>query len=188
MGKRNPKAAEREARVIKALAGIQNGTYKSLGDAAKQLNVSRSTLCDRMNQTKSRAQARQDMQNLTPAEEKALVRWITQVARTGFPARHSTVREMAEAIRLRRVSEINACNAELISYEPLGKNWVSRFVKRHPQLGTARGRAIESSRIKETTPEKLRQWFDEFKRFVDEHNVDPKNIYNMDETGFSIGT
>jgi len=82
---------------------------------------------------------------------------------------------MAEAIRLRRVSEINACNAELISYEPLGKNWVSRFVKRRPQLGTTRGRAIESSRIKETTAEKLRQWFDEFKRFVDEHNVDPKN-------------
>ena len=30
-------------------------------------------------------------------------------------------------------------------------------------------------------------WFDELRRVIDEHNISPSNIYNMDESGFSIG-
>src|SRR5436305_1663021 len=95
---------------------------------------------------------------------------------------------MAEAIRMQRLYKINDASAEYVSYEPLGEQWVTRFLERHPQLQTVVGHTIEESRVKESSHEKLLWWFNEFKRVVAEYNVDPKNIYNMDETGFSIGT
>jgi hypothetical protein len=95
---------------------------------------------------------------------------------------------MAEIVRLRRVAQINDSSIELVSYPPLGKDWAQRFIKRHPQLGSVFGLSIEAARIKEASPEKLMHWFDEFKRVIEEENIRPEDIYNMDETGFSLGT
>ena len=95
---------------------------------------------------------------------------------------------MAEAIRIQRIRKINTDESEHVSYPKLGKNWVSRFLKRHPNLHTVRGRSIEATRIRESSPEVLKKWFEEFKRVIEELGVDIENIYNMDETGFSIGT
>ena len=137
---------------------------------------------------KSRTEARVNQQALSPAEEIALVRWITRITATGYPATHPLLREMAQIIRLRRVAQINDSSIELVSYPPLSKDWVQRFLKRHPQLGTVFSLSIEASRIKEATPERLMRWFNEFKRVIDEENIRLEDIYNMDETGFALGT
>src|SRR5438105_4174353 len=189
---RSQKAAATEALVKKALQGIEDGTYKSPYDAEKQLNVNRRTVQNRLNmRTKSRVEARGTQQALSPAEEQALARWVIQLTHTGHPARHFTVREMAEAIRIQRIQKsqkVNQGAAEVISLRPLGEQWVTRFLKCHEQLQTVAGHTIEGSRVKESSPEKLMRWFNEFKRVVEEYKVDVKNIYNMDEMGFSIGT
>ena len=99
-----------------------------------------------------------------------------------------TVREMAETICKQRISKINQDDIEHVAYPSLGMNWVSRFLKRHPQLQTIPSRVIEASRIREASPNILNKWFTEYKRKIDELNVVPENIYNMDETGFNIGT
>ena len=188
---RSQKAATTEAQVQKALKGIKDGTYKSVYDASMQLNLNESTVHYRhKGKTKSRVDAREAQQALSKAEEQALARWVTQITRSGYPARHPTVREMAEAIRMSRHSEANsdAANTNVNSYKSLEQQWVDRFLKRHPELKTVAGRTIDSSRVRESSPEKLKRWFDEFERVIDEYKVDAKNIYNMDETGFSIGT
>src|SRR5579859_37208 len=94
---------------------------------------------------------------------------------------------MAEQIRQQRVVSMNA-QYEFVYYPPLGKHWVTRFIKRHPQLKTVLGKTIEASRLRETSSEILNKWFDVYEATVKEHNIQPQNIYNMDETGFSIGT
>ena len=180
--------AAQEARVRQAVNGVLNGTFQSGYQAATALNVPRSTVYDRLKNKPSRVTARQSQQNLSPAEEKALAKWIQDSARTGFPVRHATVREMAEAIRQRRVNKINEDGIELISYQKLGQLWTTRFLKRHPHLRTVRGRSIETSRIRESSPQILNGWFTEYKRVFDDLQPEPENIYNMDETGFFIGT
>ena len=39
-----------------------------------------------------------------------------------------------------------------------------------------------------TTPEVINDWFDAFIDSLKEHDVEQHNVYNMDETGFGIGT
>ena len=106
---RSQKAATTEAKVQKALKGIKDDTYKSVYDASMQLNLNESTVHYRhKGKTKSRVDAREAQQALSKAEEQALARWVTQITRSGYPARHPTVREMAEAIRMSRHSEANS--------------------------------------------------------------------------------
>ena len=85
---------------------------------------------------------------------------------------------MAQIVRLRCVCQINDPSIELVSYPPLGKDWVQRFLKRHPQLDSVFGLSIEAAGIKEATPERLMRWFNEFKRVVEEENVRPhRSVY-----------
>ena len=64
----------------------------------------------------------------------------------------------------------------------VGKHWVSRFLARHPSLQSKVAKSIEMTRAK-VTQKQLQNWFTVFKQVVDEYNIDPENIYNMDETG-----
>jgi len=95
---------------------------------------------------------------------------------------------MVEAIRIQRIKKINTDESEHVLYPKFSKNWVSQFLKRHPNLHTVRGRSIEATRIRESFPEVLKKWFEEFKRVIEELGIDIENIYNMDETGFLIET
>src|SRR5947199_3024079 len=66
--------------------------------------------------------------------------------------------------------------------------WVKRFLKRHPVLKTVNSAGIDLTRWKDTTPEVINDWFDAFIDALKEHDVEQHNVYNMDETGFGIGT
>ena len=55
-------------------------------------------------------------------------------------------------------------------------------MRRNPDLKTTIASSIEIQR-KEVTKEQLDKWFAEFKRVIDENDIEPENVYNMDETG-----
>jgi hypothetical protein len=113
---------------------------------------------------------------------------FTSVTLNGFPPRAQTIREMAEEIRHRRITAINDASIELIRYDPIGEKWPMRFLARHPELQSIYAWRIDIARLKESTPETIQEWFGTFERVKREYDVAPKNIYNMDETGFSIGS
>src|SRR5438552_6191067 len=98
------------------------------------------------------------------------------------------VREMAEAIRTRRVIGVNDASITRVSYDAIGEQWVKRFMNRHPELESLIAEQIEAARIQETSRPVLEKWFDDVKSIIDEYNIQPRDIYNMDETGFSIGS
>jgi hypothetical protein len=114
---RTQNAATHEALHQKPLAGIKQKIYKTAYEAAQRLNIPPRTIYNRVgHEAESRKTAREMQQNLSDPEEQALERWITQISRSGYPAHHSTIQEMAEAIRLPCVRKINDDSVELVSY------------------------------------------------------------------------
>jgi DDE superfamily endonuclease/Tc5 transposase DNA-binding domain/helix-turn-helix, Psq domain len=185
----NPNAAEKEARLQEAIAAVLNDKH-TCHSAAIVFNVPRRTLYDRVKGNKKpRNQAHEPDQNLTHAEEKELVRWITLLTISGYPPRYETLRRLAEIIRERRVKKTDDKDAEVpvIVYDKIGKDWVGRFLRRHHELASVRPRSIDAVRVKDTSPERLQQWFDDLEKVLVEFNIKLENIYNIDESGFAIG-
>src|SRR5436190_571829 len=140
----NGDTAQYETRMEKAIDVLKTNKYKSIRKAVIDFNVKRRTLNNRFNGRKSRRESYESLQNLSPAEEEELGRWISKLTATGFSPSHSLVREMSEAIRNRRLRAINDENMQLVEYLPLGRDWVRNFLKRHPQFKTIVGRTIDS--------------------------------------------
>jgi len=184
---RNPLAVEKEAQLQKAINAIRKGQY-TCHSAALAFNVSRTTLYARVNGgRKPRNVSHESEQILSHAEERELIRWITRLTINGYPPRYSTLREMAEEVRKRRVKQINEDGMQLVQYDDIGTDWVSRFLRRHPELAGVTLQSIESSRLKAATPERLQKYFDDLEKVVAEYNILAENKYNMDESGYAIG-
>jgi len=80
-------------------------------------------------------------QYLTPQEEKALVKYLVDMFRKGFPLPVKASRSLAHEIALRQPSnfQILASDSEI---KPPGKNWTQAFRRRHPELKAIRMKAI----------------------------------------------
>jgi hypothetical protein len=174
---RKTENAEKNNIYMIGVAGILNGTYKSVAQASKALEVSRTTLTRRMKGIKTQQEARETQQLLTCQEERALVDWISRSTATGNPVPYPYIKEMAEEIRRSRAGE----NVEFL--RPIGTSWTTSFIQRHEQLKTKLSKAIEASRIKDVTRDQILTFNDEFRQAIREKSIKLKNIYNCDETG-----
>jgi hypothetical protein len=71
---------------------------------------------------------------------------------------------------LRRVlAQLNEPNARL------GKNWLSRYLGRHPDLKTARNRGLDSKRIIAAIPSQIEGWFARVNDIVQRFNIHPQD-------------
>src|SRR5947207_3739510 len=116
------------------VAGVQSGQYSSSYSAAKSLGISRRTLDQQLKGTQPRTSAHAEQQNLSEAEESALVKWITTLTMISMAPSYSIIKEMANAIQQDRVASINDNDIELISYQPFSKHWLGHFLKHNPNL------------------------------------------------------
>jgi DDE superfamily endonuclease/Tc5 transposase DNA-binding domain len=187
--KRSVKAAQSRASIETAFEAYISGKYKSVYATAKALGVSETTLRARVNGRGTYVDVSEDKQLLSKAEETMPVKRCTELTKNGFPPRKRTIEEMAMEIIRRRVRKINDEEGmELVHYPPIGKDWVRRFLNRHTDLKVKRARRIDAARVKEVSSEKVTEWFDSVKEVIREYKIKPENMYNMDETGFSIGS
>src|SRR5437763_6910221 len=184
---KNSESVETEARIQKAIQAMKKYSKSKPRKAARDFDVPRSTLQNRVNGKKARSKAHKNTMNLTHHEESELVRWITMFTTRGYAPRYRTVRELAELIRNRRIFGVNDETIQLVNYESFSRDWVSHFMSCHPQLESARRKCIEAARIKDVSVERLTKWFEDLRQVIDEHGIEPYNIYNMDESGFAIG-
>src|SRR5438045_8970571 len=126
--------AQYETRMEKAIDALKTNKYRSIRKAAIDFNVKRTTLNNQFNGRKSRRESHESLQNLSPAEEGELGRWISKLMATGFSPRHSLVREMSEAIRNRRLRAVNNENIELVEYHPFGRYRVRMYINLSHEL------------------------------------------------------
>ena len=96
----------------------------------------------------------------------------------GAAPRPSTVREMADLLLAARGS------TPVLS---VGQNWVTKFVKRHPNLSSRFSKRYNYERAKCEDPKIISEWFSLVQKTILSYGIDPDDIYNFDETGFAIG-
>lgn len=68
--------------------------------------------------------------------------------------------------------------------EPVGQNWVRRFVNRHDDLKACHSRRYDYRRALCEDPAVIQQWFQRVVKTIEKYDVVEDDIYNLDETGF----
>lgn len=113
-----------------ALVAIEKGMSRK--GAAKQYGIPLSTLRDRLDGAVTIKQNAIDRQALSDVQESQLARWIIVQEALGTSPSHYQVRRAAEEIlRARGIKK------------KLGKNWVTNFMRRNPEVGTHEGKRID---------------------------------------------
>src|SRR5271169_2124875 len=76
-----------------AVTALTEGQFPSIRAASQHFDISFETLRRRVAGGKTHAECREELQLLTPAEEKVLVSLITRFAASGHPLSHAQLRE-----------------------------------------------------------------------------------------------
>ena len=176
---------DREESIANAILALDLGEFTKVRAAARKYGVDKRTLTRRRNGATTCHKAHVNQQALNPGEEEALITYIQRCDAQGFPIRHPMLKATAEFLIQKRS---NDPRRQTLSVKLLSHSWSGRFVKRHPFLQTLMGKPIESSRAKACTSDNLQKWFGVFKQAMDTYKPTLGNIYNIDETGFQIGT
>ncbi|KAI4750748.1 hypothetical protein E4T52_16693 [Aureobasidium sp. EXF-3400] len=71
--------------------------------------------------------------------------------------------------------------------QELGKRFVTKFIRDNPRIASVIGRPIEQARIDGTHPEAIQEFYTLYERIVREFNIQPCNMWNMDEYGIALG-
>ena len=124
------------------------------------------------------------MQILSKAEERTLVRWITHLTSAEFPA------SPALAIGWRKKSAVTGSSfrRNTPSYlRPIGKNWLDRFKKRHPEVQGVWARKIEGAGHNAMNVETVKTWFEAVTKLCLQHQYTPDRICNMAQSSFAVG-
>lgn len=146
-------------------------TNISLNRVSRKFSVSYATLRRRWLGGKSRKDAHIAQLLLTPTQEDTLVQWIVDMGRRGVPLAYRGIRE----------------KASYISGQPVGKTWVYRFAKRHPEITQRWTKSMESSRAQALNKVTVTGFYDILDDVQTMHDIPPKNIWNADEKGIQLG-
>jgi hypothetical protein len=158
---------------LEDLNSLEPGEQPNYTFFAKKHNVNRVTLSRRHQGIQgTRAAHHEEQQLLTNQQEKTLVKEINRLSGRGLYISTCMLRNFAW---------------EISRKEP-GKNWASRFLKRHENdLVYRYTTGIDSARKRADSAFKYTLYFELLAKKIDEYNIQPSNIYNMDEKGFLIG-
>lgn len=120
-----------EAQLQAALSNTRENRGQSIRATTAAYAVPESTLRNRLAGHTSCSSAHEHRQNLSSAEEKTLVRWLSNLTRAGFPASPALLVELAKEVRRSRFKLSEGPSPQL---RPLGKHWSSKFRARYPGI------------------------------------------------------
>ena len=157
-----------------ALEDLKLQDKKNITGVAKFHGVDRSTLSRRFNGVSNPATVyHQSRQLLHPQQEKDLVQYINELTEKGLPPTPAMVCNFAY---------------DIVGKRP-GKNWSQGFCKRHQDV-LSRGylNNVDAARKGADSEALYKLYFDLVQQKIAQYSVEPPNMYNMDEKGFSLGT
>jgi hypothetical protein len=112
---------------------------------------------------------------LTIAEELALVQWILSMDECGMAPTIDYIRTMANLLLAERGGQ------------PVGINWVRKFVTRHDCLKARYSRRYDYQRAECEDPALLQEWFERIATAKAKYGIIDEDIYNFDEIDFATG-
>ncbi|KAK7920722.1 hypothetical protein PG985_008744 [Apiospora marii] len=161
-----------EQRLGKVVYAVLDGATQA--HAARANKVDRGALRNRILGFPTRVKANRSMQLFTPDEETFLVKWALFQASLGFAPTHAMFWLYAQRIVLQKGLDYR-----------LRKRWVHRFLKRHPPLKSFKAKAIDLRRLRCTSDETVRTFFQQIDDDII-RNVPPRYWFNADEVGSSM--
>ena len=129
-----------------ALEVIKNNKNLSRSMAAQIYEIPQSKLYYRMNGRASRDDSRNGRQKLTKSKEDAIVQYVLDLDKQGFPPRIAGVKDMANLFLEKRDGG------------RVGKLWTARFITRQ-KLKTRLNRVYDFQRAACEDPELINAWF-----------------------------
>jgi hypothetical protein len=112
---------------------------------------------------------------LQKTKDEALIYYIKNLDAQGFTPTLRSVEDMANQLRAARGDK------------PVGPRWASNFVKREGELKFRLNRQCNRQRVLYNDPEVIRPWFDLVRNVKAKYSILDEDIYNFDETGFTMG-
>jgi hypothetical protein len=173
-----------EEDLIAAITAYRNGEYTSIRKCAYAFHIPHSTFSDRLTRATTRSRSHESQKILSTAEEEALLKSIIRLSKSGCPITLSLTKDLAEEIRLSRFR----LSSTPTSYPPISKRWIDRFRKRYPELKTIYSRALDASRFEGVNYPIVNAYFDALTDLFLENLYPSEAIFNVDETGFALGT
>ena len=159
----------------RAVRLVDRGQFRSVRQVSRATDVARSTIQDRRAGRQPRGQEEVKHARLTRYQEEVLAKYIQNTQLQYAPVNRAQLHVVAEML-----AQLNEPNARL------GKNWLSRFLDRHPDLKTARNRGLDSKRITAASPSQIEGWFAHVDDVVQRFNIHPQDRWNMDEIGYQL--
>jgi hypothetical protein len=173
-----------EDTITTALVAYYNSEYTSIRKCAYVFNIPNTTLSEQLRSRISYSKSHELQKNLSTAEEGTLLKTITRLSKSGLPITLLLTKDLAKEIRL----SCFCLSSIPTSYPPLGRNWLDKFRKRYPGLKTVYSRALDASRFEGVTYPVVNTYFDALTNLFLENSYPPNTIFNVDETGFALGT
>ncbi|CEL10571.1 hypothetical protein ASPCAL13688 [Aspergillus calidoustus] len=169
---------EQEGRIQLAIKALKNCEILSIRRVAETFNVPYTTLSDQLSGHLFQGELRNHNLRLSKTQEETLIQWIISRDTRGVAPRPSHVQQMANII-LQQDSPTPP--------KPIGKNWVTEFIKRHDSIKSRFARRYNYSRALCEDPKVINNWFKRLKEVQDKHGIQAEDIYNFDETSFAMG-
>jgi hypothetical protein len=158
---------------LAAIESLEPGEKLIYTQIAAKYGVDRRTLARRhQGATILRDAQAQNQRALHLQQEKELLRYIERLTRQGLPPTRPMIRRFASDI----------------TKKELGKGWVDRFIERYEvDLISRWATGIDRSRHQADLGLKYKLYFDLLIDKISQYDIEPYNIYNMDEKGFMLG-
>ena len=155
---------------IQEIESCEPGEHFSYQQLAKKYGVNRCTLA-RRHKGLTEAYGVKHL-SLHPQHETELVRYIDTLTERRLPPTREMIQRFASDLAGKAVSE----------------TWVSRFLQRHPNhLISGYSKGMSKLRCNADSGAKYSLYFKLPVEKVEEYNVQPSHIFNMDEKGFQLG-
>src|SRR3954466_4924531 len=115
----------------RAVRLVDRGKFESIRQVSRAIDVARSTIQDRRAGHQPHGQEEIKHARLTRYQEEGLAKYIQNTQLQNAQIKREQLPVVGELL-----AQLNEPDARL------GKNWLSRFINRHPDLKTSRNRGL----------------------------------------------
>jgi hypothetical protein len=163
-----------ENKLKSAVLAYKNNEFKYISDCAKSYEVPYSLLRARLRGRNTTRGGHNKV--LLLSQEAALKAYLDRCIYLGRPSKKRYLRAAANTI-LR-----NSGIERMVS-----KRWTTRFLTRNPQYKKLRTKPLAAERQAAQERLQIEEHFQRFQATLLEHNIEKRDVWNFDETGFRIG-
>ena len=169
-----------ESRIQEALRYLSENPRTKITVLGKQFNVPYQRLLARLHGRKSISEVTQRTTRLNEFQEAAVLNYVERLTSAFIPPRKDVVVAYANSL-------LNDTAEPGVPIQPLGPQWLARFLRRHPDLTATKMKTMEKKRQQAADVEYIRDWFAKYEKVRRDYQIQSNDIWNMDESGFQIG-